>query len=296
LVRISIAPRISRAHDSRPGAGDALLSTADLDQRPSGGLMEFRGQAALVVGGTSGLGEATARRLRSEGCEVVLTGRDREKGEQVARELGAVFRPVDVQDSGSIESALDHAGRLASLRFVVHCAGMGHAARTIGRDARYASAHSLEDFRHVVDVNLVGTFNVIRLAASAMARTDPDPQGQRGAMVIASSLAARVGQVGQAAYAASKAGQLGMLLPLARDLAPVGVRVNAITPGGVDTPIYGEDGVDDALRRRISEATIFPARMAVPEEFASLALELLRNDYLNAVTVDLAAGTTQLPR
>ncbi|MGX4688086.1 SDR family NAD(P)-dependent oxidoreductase [Streptomyces sp. JNUCC 63] len=258
--------------------------------------MDLHEQAALVVGGTSGIGKATARRLLSQGCQVVVTGRDREKGSRAAREIGAVFCRAEVLDTESLLAAIGFAAELAPLRALVHCAGVGHADRTTGRDGSYESAHPLEDFRGVVDTNLVGTFNVVRLAASAMGRTEPDGSGQRGAVVIASSLAATVGQTGQVAYAASKAGQLGMLRPLARDLATFGIRVNAIAPGGIDTPIYGEDGVDDDLRERIADSAIFPKRMGVPDEFASLAVELLRNDYINASCVELAGGTVQLPR
>jgi NAD(P)-dependent dehydrogenase (short-subunit alcohol dehydrogenase family) len=258
--------------------------------------VELAHQVALVVGGSSGLGRATAELLRAEDCDVVLVGRDEAKGEEAAEVLGAVFCRADVRDTDALVAALDVAESRGTVRAVVHCAGVGHAARTTGRDDDYDSAHPLEDFRRVVDINLVGTFNVLRLAATAIGRSAPDGNGQRGAIVVASSLAARVGQTGQAAYAASKAGQLGMLQPVARDLSAKGIRVNAICPGGVDTPIYGPDGVSDELRRKIAAAAVFPRRMAYPEEFASLALELLRNDYLNATTVDLAAGTVQLPR
>lgn len=258
--------------------------------------MELRGSSALVVGGTSGIGAAVAERLRAEDSEVVVTGRDVARGERVASELGVHFCRADVTDSGEVIAAVDRASDCAPLRVVVHCAGGGTARRTVGRDGRYESAHPLEEFQHVVDTNLVGTFNVVRLAATAMGRTDPDDQGQRGAMVIVSSLAARAGQVGQAAYAASKAGQLGMLLPLARDLAPLGVRVNAVIPGGVDTPIHGTDGASEDLRHKVADAAVFPKRMGEPGEVASMILELLRNDYVNATTVDVAGGTVELPR
>ncbi len=258
--------------------------------------MRLSGSASLVVGGTSGLGEATAARLRAEGCVVVVTGRDVARGTRVADQLGAHFCQADVLDTDALTGAVELAAGLAPLRALVQCAGGGSARRTIGRDGRYDSAHPLEAFRRVVDENLVGTFNVVRLAATAISRTEPDDQGQRGAIVITSSLAARAGQVGQAAYAAAKAGQLGMLQPMARDLAGVGVRVNAVTPGGMDTAIHGQQGASDELREKVGEAAVFPRRMGRPDEFASLAVELLRNDYLNGVAVDLAAGTTQLPR
>ncbi|MBH0122620.1 SDR family NAD(P)-dependent oxidoreductase [Rhodococcus sp. CX] len=258
--------------------------------------MQLQGQAALVVGGTSGVGEATARRLLGEGCKVVITGRDAVKGNRTAQRLGAVFCCADARDVDTMITAVDTAAELGALRVLVHCAGVGHARRTIGPDLAYSSAHSLDDFREIVEVNLVGTFNVVRLAASAMARTEPDEQGQRGAIVLTSSLAATVGQTGQVAYAASKAGQLGILRPLARDLSSVGIRVNAIAPGGLDTSIYGPDGPSVELRRALAEAAIFPRRMGRADEFASLAVELLCNDYMNATAVEFAAGTVQLPR
>lgn len=258
--------------------------------------MQLEGTSALVVGGTAGLGAAAARRLVTEGCNVVITGRDVEKGRRASVATGAHFQSADVLDSDALIAALEFAASLAPLRVLVHCAGSGSARRTIGRDGTYASAHSLEEFSASVNTNLVGAFNVLRLGATAMSRSQPDETGQRGSIVVVSSLAARAGQVGQAAYAAAKAGQLGMLRPLARDLAGVGIRVNAIAPGGMDTEIFGEDGPSEELRRKVAEAAIYPRRMGTPEEFASLTLELLRNDYLNATTVELAAGTADLPR
>ncbi|KOS58241.1 3-hydroxy-2-methylbutyryl-CoA dehydrogenase [Rhodococcus rhodochrous KG-21] len=258
--------------------------------------MHLQGRSALVVGGTSGVGEATAERLVAEGCTVVITGRDVVKGRAAAQRIGAVFCRADVRDVDAMIAAVDTAADLGAMGVLVHCAGVGHAARTIGRDCAYSSAHSLDDFRETIDINLVGTFNAVRLAASAIARTDPDELGQRGAIVLTSSLAAMVGQTGQAAYAASKAGQLGLLLPLARDLSSKGIRVNAVVPGGMDTAIYGPEGPSEALRRAVSDAAIFPKRMGRPAEFASLVVELLRNDYINASAVELAAGTVQLPR
>lgn len=258
--------------------------------------MRLEGTSALVVGGTAGLGAAAARRLVAEGCDVVITGRDVEKGQNASVATGAHFQPADVLHSDELIATLEFTASLAPFRVLVHCAGSGAARRTIGRDSTYASAHSLEEFSDAVNTNLVGAFNVMRLGATAMSRSKPDETGQRGSIVVVSSLAARAGQVGQTAYAAAKAGQLGMLRPMARDLAGVGIRINAVAPGGMETEIYGEDGPSAEFRRKVGEAAIYPRRMGTPEEFASLALELLRNDYLNATTVELAAGTADLPR
>lgn len=258
--------------------------------------MDLAGTSAVVVGASAGLGYATAASLSSRGVKVVLVARDPERGRRAAESLGGAFVTGDVTDSSVIIEALDRASEMAPLRSLVVTAGRGYAHRTIGRDGRYESAHELDPLREVLETNVVGTFNCVRLAASAMSRTDPDENGQRGAMVLTSSAAAKAAQVGQVAYAASKAAVLGMILPIARDLAPVGVRVNAIVPGGFDTEIFGPSGPSDELRSLVGGATVFPHRMGKPHEFASLAVELLSNDYLNATSVDLDAGTRVLPK
>lgn len=258
--------------------------------------MNLQGTSAVVVGGSSGLGFATAKMLSDRGVEVVVVARDRDRGARAADSIGGTFVSGDVTDSDAIIRAIDRASSLADLRSLVVSAGRGLAKRTIGRDGQYESAHDLESFRELMEVNVLGTFNCVRLAATAMSRSGPDVNGQRGAIVLTSSAAAKAAQVGQVAYATSKAAVLGMILPIARDLAPVGVRINAIVPGGFDTEIFGPSGPPDALRSLVSESTIFPKRMGVAHEFASLALELLTNDYLNATSVDLDAGTRVLPK
>lgn len=257
--------------------------------------MLLEGTSAVVVGASAGLGYATAAGLANRGVRVVITARDADRGHRAADSIGAVFVQGDVTDSVAIIEALDRASEKAPLRSLIVTAGRGHSQRTIGRDGRYESAHELEPMRELLETNVVGTFNCVRLAATAMSCTDPGEDGQRGAIVLTSSAAAKAAQVGQVAYATSKAAVLGMVLPLARDLAPVGVRVNAIVPGGFDTDIFGPSGPSEELRELVSGATVFPRRMGDPAEFASVAIELLTNEYLNATSIDLDAGTRVLP-
>jgi NAD(P)-dependent dehydrogenase (short-subunit alcohol dehydrogenase family) len=258
--------------------------------------MELGETSALVVGGSSGLGLATARALVARRVHVVVLSRDPDRGRAAAEPIGATYCAGDARDAAAVVEAVETAASQGPLRSLVLCAGSGHAERTIGRDGRYESAHDLGAFREVVESNLVATYNCLRLGATAMARGPADSEGQRGSAVLTSSAAAQAGQVGQAAYAAAKAGLAGLLLPVARDLAPVGIRVNAVRPAGFDTAMYGADGVSDALRSRLADSAVFPRRMGRPEEFASVVVELLSNDYLNATTIDLDAGTRTLPR
>lgn len=258
--------------------------------------MELKGTSALVVGGSSGLGRATVEALGTRGVQVVILARDEQRCAAVAAETGASFVAGSAAVEQDLARAVDSAQTLAPLRSLVVCSAMSHAERTIGRDGAYASAHSLESFRAVVEANLTGTFNCARIAATAMGRNEPSPDGHRGSILLTSSLAAKAGQVGQVAYAAAKAGILGMVLPMARDLAPLGIRVNAIVPGAFDTPAFGPQGVNPALRDRLRDHTVYPVRMGFPAEFAELALQMLTNDYLNATSVDIGAGATTLPR
>lgn len=220
-----------------------------------------------------------------------------EKGEKVASEIGGAFCHADVTNTDEVIAAVDTAMEMAPLRVLVNCAGIGWATRTIGKDGQYSSAHDLEVFRKVIDVNLVGTFNCIRIAATAMSRTEPlNEDGERGAIVNTASVAAFDGQIGQAAYSASKGGVVGMTLPVARDLAAVGIRVNTIAPGLIDTPIYGQGEASEAFKERLKKDVLFPKRLGFAEEFATMAVELVTNSYMNAAVLRLDGGVRMQPK
>ena len=258
--------------------------------------MNLEGTSALVTGGASGLGEATVRALAGRGARVVVLDMQDDRGEALARETGGVFAHADVTNTTEVIAAVDAAMEMAPLRSVVNCAGIGWATRTIGRDGTYESAHDLDVYRKVIEVNLIGTFNVSRLAATAMSRTEPLADGERGAIVNVASLAAFDGQIGQAAYSSSKGGVVGLTLPLARDLAVVGVRVNTIAPGLIDTPIYGYGGNAEEFKEKLKRDVLFPDRLGRPEEFASLAVELLANSYMNAEVIRIDGGARLQPK
>ncbi|GIU83809.1 MAG: short-chain dehydrogenase/reductas [Acidimicrobiales bacterium] len=259
--------------------------------------MQIEGCSAVVTGGASGLGEATARLLAQRGVRVVVVDMQDEKGEKVASEIGGAFCHADVTNTDEVIAAVDTAMEMAPLRVLVNCAGIGWATRTIGKDGQYSSAHDLEVFRKVIDVNLVGTFNCIRIAATAMSRTEPlNEDGERGAIVNTASVAAFDGQIGQAAYSASKGGVVGMTLPVARDLAAVGIRVNTIAPGLIDTPIYGQGEASEAFKERLKKDVLFPKRLGFAEEFATMAVELVTNSYMNAAVLRLDGGVRMQPK
>jgi NAD(P)-dependent dehydrogenase (short-subunit alcohol dehydrogenase family) len=258
--------------------------------------MQLEGSTALVTGGASGLGEATARLLAERGARVAVVDLQEERGRQVAGEIGGVFAQADVRDADQVIAAVDAAVALGPLRVLVNCAGISIPQRTIGRDGAYASAHDIEMFQFQIGVNLIGSFNVARLAATAMSRNEPDEDGGRGAIVNTASVAAFDGQIGQAAYSASKGGIVGMTLPLARDLAVVGIRVNTIAPGLIDTPIYDNAPDPVEFKARLKRDVLFPDRLGRPEEFARLALELHTNPYINAEVVRIDAGARLQPR
>src|SRR3954447_5468566 len=199
--------------------------------------MKISGSVALVTGGASGIGAAVARQLAAAGANVVVADVQDEKGRVLADEIGGAFAHVDVTDTAQITAAVDRATELGELRILVNSAGIGSAARTVGRDGTYESAHDLDLYKLVIAINLIGTFDMIRIAGTAMSRLDPLESGERGAIVSMASVAAFDGQIGQAAYSSSKGAIVGMTLPVARDLAAIGVRVNTVAPGLVDTPI-----------------------------------------------------------
>jgi NAD(P)-dependent dehydrogenase (short-subunit alcohol dehydrogenase family) len=250
----------------------------------------LQGTSALVTGGGSGLGEAAARSLAAAGSHVVVLDLKEDPARSVASSLGGSFVAGDVVESRPIEDAVARAVASGPLRVVVNCAGIGAAHRTVARSERSVLPHPLDVFKRVVDVDLVGTFNVIRLAAVAMSAAPVSEQGERGVIINTSSIAAQDGQIGQAAYAAAKAGVVGMTLPIARDLGVLGIRVNTILPGPMDTPPMRRGPSSDRLNARLLEDTIFPRRMGLAEEFGSLVMELVRNRFLNAESVRLDAG------
>lgn len=258
--------------------------------------MDIQGASAIVTGGASGLGEATVRLLAERGARVVVLDMNDERGEAVAKEVGGVYAHADVTSTDEVIAAVEAAKELGPLRALVNSAGIGWATRTIGRDGTYESAHDLEVFKKVVNVNLVGTFNVLRLAATAMSQTEPLTDGERGAVVNVASLAAFDGQIGQAAYSSSKGGVVGMTLPVARDLAVVGIRVCTIAPGLIDTPIYGFGGNAEEFKAKLKKDVLFPDRLGYPAEFASLALELLTNSYMNGETIRFDGGARLAPK
>ena len=258
--------------------------------------MELSGTSAIVTGGASGLGAATSRLLSARGVRVVVADLQEDKGKELAREIGGIFAQTDVTDVENVAAAVEAAMEMGPLKSLVNCAGISWAMRTIGRDGDFASAHDLAAYRRVIEINLIGTFNCIRLAATKMSLNEPDEDGGRGAIVNTASVAAEDGQIGQAAYASSKGGIVGLTLPVARDLAVVGVRVNTILPGLIDTPIYGSFDDSEAFKAKLAEDVLFPRRLGHAAEFASMAVELLGNSYMNAETIRVDAGVRLRPK
>ena len=257
--------------------------------------MDVNGTAAIVSGGASGLGEAAARALAAAGAIVVVADLNEDGGKRVASETGGLFARTDMADESSVQAAVNAAAATGvPLRVAVSCAGIGWAARTVGRDG---APHDLASYQRVINVNLIGTFNLMRIAASAMARTEPaDGDGQRGVVVNTSSIAGIEGQIGQIAYAASKGGIIGMTVPAARDLSAIGVRVLTICPGIIDTPIYGFREGAEEFKAKLAAPVVFPKRMGRADEFASLVLSLVQNDYMNAEVVRFDGGIRFQPK
>src|SRR3954464_1992493 len=250
--------------------------------------------AAVVSGGASGLGEATVRELAARGAAVTILDLQDERGRALADELGghtSFVRP-DVTDEASVRAAVEEAtGKDRPLRIAINCAGIGWAQRTVGRDN---APHDLDPFVKTVMVNLVGTFNVLRLAAAAMAATEPGEDGERGVVVNTASIAAYDGQIGQIAYSASKGGIVGMTLPAARDLSNVGIRVCTIAPGLVDTPLLGS--LPEEARQALAAGIPFPKRLGRPEDFAELALDIVEHGALHREGLRMDGALRMAPR
>jgi NAD(P)-dependent dehydrogenase (short-subunit alcohol dehydrogenase family) len=256
--------------------------------------MEIVGTSAIITGGGSGIGAASARALTRLGARCVIVDRDEQAGKQVAEDLGGIFASADVADEVAVQAAVEAAVDVGPLRSLVNAAGIGHSSRTVDRKGE---PFVLAAFEKVIRVNLIGSFNCLRLVATAMAKTDPaDDAGSRGAIVNLSSVAAFDGQIGQAAYSASKGGVIGMTLPIARDLAAIGIRVNTVAPGLIDTPIYGSGRQADAFKARLGESVLFPRRLGTADELASMVVELITNDYMNGETIRVDGGIRMPPR
>jgi NAD(P)-dependent dehydrogenase (short-subunit alcohol dehydrogenase family) len=255
--------------------------------------MRIEGSGALVVGGASGLGEATARRLHAQGAHVVVADVNAGRGEALAGELGerARFVQTDVTQPEQVEAAVAAAAQAdGGLRISVHCAGVGWAEKTAGT----RGPHQLQPFETVIAINLVGTFNALRFAAAAMLGNEPDAEGERGVCVNTASIAAYDGQIGQLAYSASKGGVVGMTLPAARDLASSGIRVCTIAPGLFDTPLLA--ALPQDARDALGASIPFPPRLGRPEEYAALAAHIAENTMLNGEVVRLDGALRMAPR
>ena len=256
--------------------------------------MNLEGSSSIVTGGASGIGEASARQLAAAGSRVVLADLNEERGQAVASELGGLFVRCDVTSTDDADTVVAAASEMGPLRALVNSAGLGHPGRTISRDNE---PMDLSKFEFVLRVNLIGTFNMLSRAAGAMATSDPlDDDGQRGSIVNMASVAAFDGQIGQAAYSASKGGIVGMTLPIARDLAVSGIRVNTIAPGLIDTPIYGEGEQADAFKAHLGQSVLFPGRLGSAEELAFMVMELITNPYMNGEVIRVDGGIRMPPK
>lgn len=255
--------------------------------------MEFKGMTALVTGGASGLGEASVRRLASLGANVIIIDRDADRGMAVAKELGHVarFAKADVTSEADIQGAIDLAQKeFGAVNILVNCAGVGMAMRTTSKNG----PHPLEVFETVIKINLIGTFNCIRLVATAMETNTPNTHGERGVIVNTASVAAYDGQIGQAAYSASKGGIVGMTLPIARDLARSGIRVVTIAPGLFNTPLLA--ALPEEARLSLGQQVPFPSRLGEPSEYALLVSSIIENPMLNGEVIRLDGAIRMAPK
>lgn len=255
--------------------------------------MNLNGAVAVITGGGSGLGEATAREFAAAGAKIVILDLPGSPGAKVAESFGekGLFAAADVVSGIEVESAIARATqRFGTIHIAVNCAGIGRAQRTVTKEG----PHSLDLFNKIVQVNLVGTFNVIRLAATQMAKNSPNAGGERGVIINTASIAAYDGQIGQAAYSASKGGVVGLTLPVARDLASLGIRVCTIAPGTFDTPMLAL--LPENARKALGAQIPFPSRLGRPSEYAALAHHIVSNEMLNGVTIRLDGALRMAPR
>ncbi|MEA2341139.1 MAG: hypothetical protein QOG11_1216 [Solirubrobacteraceae bacterium] len=253
--------------------------------------MKIEGSSALVVGGASGLGEATARRLYEQGAVLTISDVNADKGQELAGELGAAFVQADVREEAQVEAAVAKAAEAeGGLRIAITCAGTGWAQKVAGS----RGPHPLMPFEVIISINLIGTFNVLRFAAAAMVGNEPLEGGERGVCVNTASVAAFDGQIGQIAYSASKGGVVGMTLPAARDMAQYGIRVNTIAPGLFDTPLLA--ALPEEAREALGKTIPYPPRLGRPEEYAHLAQAIVENQMLNGETIRLDGAIRMPPR
>ena len=255
--------------------------------------LDLQDKSAVVTGGASGIGEAAARQLAALGAKVVIADLNEELGNAVATEIGGMFVKCDVTSEEDGAAVVLAANEMGPMRALVNSAGIGMAGRTIDRDN---NPMDLNIFKKVIDINLIGSFNMLRLCASAMAKTEPDEDGQKGAIVNMASVAAFDGQIGQNSYSASTGGIVGMTLPIARDLAAAGIRVNTIAPGLIDTPIYGTGEQSDQFKAHLGKSVLFPPRLGSGDELASMVMELITNPYMNAETIRVDGGIRMPPK
>jgi NAD(P)-dependent dehydrogenase (short-subunit alcohol dehydrogenase family) len=256
--------------------------------------MDISGKAAVITGGASGIGQAVVRAFVAKGGRVAVFDLNEAAGQEFVRELGdaAIFAKVNVADEESAAAGVAQAmSAFGAIHACVNCAGIGSAAKTVGKDGPFPLAH----WNKVIGVNLTGSFNVLRLCAEQMARNEPvGRDGSRGVVINTASVAAYEGQIGQAAYSASKAGIVGMTLPIARDLSTIGIRVNTIAPGLIDTPLFSS--LSPEVIEGLAKSVLYPKRLGRPEEIAHLAICLIENDYINGETIRIDGGIRMQPR
>ncbi len=252
--------------------------------------MDIQGKVFIVTGGASGLGEGTARMLSQEGAKVVLADLQVDRGQAIAAEIGGVFVRCDVSNPLDAQATVDSATSLGKLVGLVNCAGIAPAARTVNKEG----GHALDLFSKVININLVGTFNMIRVAATAMARNEPESTGERGVLISTASIAAYDGQIGQAAYAASKGGIVSMTLPIARDLSRSGIRNMTIAPGIFGTPMLF--GMPQEVQDALAAGVPFPSRLGTPVDYAKLVKAIITNEMLNGEVIRLDGAIRLAPK